>query len=163
MEAIFDSLAFALFIAAHLFAAIALSVRNPGPQRGGTPRNPLWHAGRTPASVRVYVRATAGNRGSLRSFGVKYALEASIRRDRRQLRVNMRLIDGQTSLHLWAESFERPSSDLMSVRDTFIEIVLSCRRRFLRRRSRSSGSPECGSGTRYSIACTCSGSEQRRR
>lgn len=32
----------------------------------------------------------------------------------------MRLIDGQTGLHLWAESFERPSSDLMSVRDTFI-------------------------------------------
>ena len=53
--------------------------------------------------------------------GGKYALEASIRRDRRQLRVNMRLIDGQTGLHVWAESFERPSSDLMSVRDTFVE------------------------------------------
>ena len=53
-------------------------------------------------------------------LGVKYALEASIRRDRRQLRVHMRLIDGQTGLHVWAESFERPSSDLMSVRDTFI-------------------------------------------
>jgi TolB-like protein len=53
-------------------------------------------------------------------LGVRYALEGSIRRDRRQLRVNMRLIDGQTGLHLWAESFARPSSDLMSVRDTFV-------------------------------------------
>ena len=44
-------------------------------------------------------------------LGVRYALDASIRRDRRRLRVNMRLIDGHTGFYLWAESLKRPSND----------------------------------------------------
>jgi TolB-like protein len=73
------------------------------------------------SSVMAYKGAAMDVRQIAAELGVKYALEASIRRDRRQLRVNMRLIDGQTGLHVWAASFERPSSDLMSVRDAFIE------------------------------------------
>ena len=72
------------------------------------------------SSVMAYKGAAMDVRQIAAELGVRYALEASIRRDRRQLRVNMRLIDGQTGLHLWAESFESPSSDLMSVRDNFI-------------------------------------------
>jgi TolB-like protein len=73
------------------------------------------------SSVMAYKGAAMDVREIAAELGVKYALEASIRRDRRQLRVNMRLIDGQTGLHVWAESFERPSSDLMCVSDTFVE------------------------------------------
>ena len=72
------------------------------------------------SSVMAYKGAAMDVRRIATELGVRYALEASIRRDRRQLRVNMRLIDGRTGLHVWAESFERPSSDLMSVRDSFI-------------------------------------------
>jgi len=72
------------------------------------------------SSVMAYKGAAMDVRQIAAELGVRYILEASIRHDRRRLRINMRLIDGQTGLHLWAESFERPSSDLMSVRDTFI-------------------------------------------
>jgi TolB-like protein len=73
------------------------------------------------SSVMTYKGAAMDVRQIAAELGVNYALEASIRRDRRQLRVNMRLIDGQTGLHVWADSFERPSSDLMGVRDTFVQ------------------------------------------
>jgi TolB-like protein len=72
------------------------------------------------SSVMAYKGAAMDVRRIAAELGVRYALEGSIRRDRRQLRVNMRLIDGQTGLHLWAESFAQPSSDLMSVRDAFV-------------------------------------------
>jgi len=71
-------------------------------------------------SVMAYKGAAMDVRRIAAELGVKYALEASIRRDRKYLRANLRLIDGQTGLHLWAESFERPLSDLMRVRDDFI-------------------------------------------
>lgn len=87
MEAAFNSLAFALFLAAHLFAVIALTARKRGSQGGGTQRTSL--------------RTLAGTRPAC-AFG----------------RVNMRLIDDQSGLHVWAESFERPSSARLSVRDS---------------------------------------------
>jgi TolB-like protein len=71
-------------------------------------------------SVMAYKGAAKDVRRIAAELGVKYALEGSIRRDRKRLRANLRLIDGQTGLHLWAGSFERPMSDLMSVRDDFI-------------------------------------------
>ena len=77
------------------------------------------------SSVMAYKGAAMDVREIAAELGVRYALEASIRRDRRQLRVSLRLIDGKTGLHLWAASFERPSSDLMSVRENFIRESVS--------------------------------------
>jgi TolB-like protein len=71
-------------------------------------------------SVLAYKGSAMDVRRIAAELGVKYALEASIRRDRMQLYANLRLIDGQTGLHLWAETFNTPLSDLMSVRDDFI-------------------------------------------
>jgi adenylate cyclase len=69
-------------------------------------------------SVMAYKGSAMDVRRIAAELGVKYALEASIRRDRMQLRANLRLIDGQTGLHLWAGSFKRPLSDQMN--DDFI-------------------------------------------
>ena len=71
-------------------------------------------------SVMAYKGSAMDVRQIAAELGVKYALEASIRRDRMQLYANLRLIDGQTGLHLWAETFNTPLSDLMSVRNDFI-------------------------------------------
>jgi hypothetical protein len=38
MEAVVDSLAFALLLGAHRFAVIELTARKPDPHEGGTPR-----------------------------------------------------------------------------------------------------------------------------
>jgi TolB-like protein/DNA-binding SARP family transcriptional activator len=72
------------------------------------------------SSVMAYKGAAMDVRQIATELGVNFVLESSIRRDRRHIRVNIRLIDGQTGLHVWAESLETPASDLMSVRDTFI-------------------------------------------
>jgi adenylate cyclase len=76
-------------------------------------------------SVMAYKGSAMDVRRIAAELGVKYALEASIRHTRMKLRANIRLIDGQTGLHLWAGSFKWPLSDLMRVRDDFIrEIVI---------------------------------------
>jgi hypothetical protein len=53
MEIAFDSVAFALFLAAHLFAAVALSAQTPHGERGGTTPRTVRHdpaLGPTPRS-----------------------------------------------------------------------------------------------------------------
>jgi adenylate cyclase len=45
-------------------------------------------------------------------LGVRYVLEGSVRRSGNQLRINVQLIDAETSAHLWAERFDRDRGDL---------------------------------------------------
>jgi adenylate cyclase len=52
-----------------------------------------------------------------RELGVRYVLEGSVRRSSSQVRVNAQLIDAETDAHLWAERFDRDSSDLFGVQD----------------------------------------------
>jgi adenylate cyclase len=47
-----------------------------------------------------------------RELGVRYVLEGSIRRSGSQLRVNAQLIDAAADAHLWAERFDRDTSNL---------------------------------------------------
>ena len=42
-----------------------------------------------------------------RELNVRYVLEGSVQRGRNRLRVNVQLIDAETSNHLWAERFDR--------------------------------------------------------
>jgi adenylate cyclase len=50
-------------------------------------------------------------------LGVRYVLEGSVRRSGNQLRVNAQLIDAETDAHLWAERFDRDTSDLFALQD----------------------------------------------
>jgi TolB-like protein len=52
-----------------------------------------------------------------RELGVRYVLEGSVRRSGNRVRVNAQLIDADTNAHLWAERFDRDTSDLFSLQD----------------------------------------------
>jgi adenylate cyclase len=47
-----------------------------------------------------------------RELGVRHVLEGSVRRSGNQVRVNVQLIDAETSAHLWAERFDSDLGDL---------------------------------------------------
>jgi TolB-like protein/DNA-binding winged helix-turn-helix (wHTH) protein len=52
-----------------------------------------------------------------RELGVRYVLEGSVRRSGDQVRVNAQLVDAETGAHLWAERFDRDTSDLLAVQN----------------------------------------------
>jgi TolB-like protein/class 3 adenylate cyclase len=52
-----------------------------------------------------------------RELGVRFVLEGSVRRSDNQVRVNAQLIDAETDAHLWAERFDRKTSDLFALQD----------------------------------------------
>jgi adenylate cyclase len=52
-----------------------------------------------------------------RELGVRYVLEGSVRRSGNQVRVNAQLVDADTGAHLWAERFDRDTSDLFAVQN----------------------------------------------
>jgi TolB-like protein/class 3 adenylate cyclase/Tfp pilus assembly protein PilF len=52
-----------------------------------------------------------------RELRVRYVLKGSVRRSGNRLRVNAQLIDAETDAHLWAERFDRDTSDLFGVQD----------------------------------------------
>src|SRR4029077_12806778 len=52
-----------------------------------------------------------------RELGVRYVLEGSVRRSGNQLRVTAQLIDAETDAHLWAERFDRDTSDLLALQN----------------------------------------------
>jgi adenylate cyclase len=52
-----------------------------------------------------------------RDLGVRYVLEGSVQRSGNQVRVNAQLIDAETDAHLWAERFDRDTSDLFALQD----------------------------------------------
>ena len=52
-----------------------------------------------------------------RELGVRYVLEGSIQRSGNQVRINSQLIDAETDAHLWAERFDRDTSDLFALQN----------------------------------------------
>jgi len=52
-----------------------------------------------------------------RELSVRYVLEGSARRSGDQVRVNAQLVDAETGAHLWAERFDRDTSDLFAVQN----------------------------------------------
>ena len=52
-----------------------------------------------------------------RELGVRYVLEGSVRRSANQVRVSAQLIDAETNVHLWAERFDRDTSDLFALQN----------------------------------------------
>jgi TolB-like protein len=48
---------------------------------------------------------------------VRYALEGSVQRSGNRVRVNVQLIDAESDRHLWAERFDRDTSDLFALQN----------------------------------------------
>ena len=57
-------------------------------------------------------------------LGVRYILEGSIQKGGEELRINTQLIDALSGHHLWAERFDRPSSDIFAVQDEITKRVI---------------------------------------
>ena len=55
-----------------------------------------------------------------RDLNVRYVLEGSVQRSGNRLRVNVQLIDAETSKHLWAERFDKPVADLFDMQDEIV-------------------------------------------
>jgi len=56
-------------------------------------------------------------------MGVRYVLEGSIRRAGDDMRINVQLIDATTNTHLWAERFDGPWADVLSLENKVVEQV----------------------------------------
>src|SRR5277367_4192288 len=50
----------------------------------------------------------------------RYVLEGSVQRDAGRMRVNVQLIDAETSNHLWADRFDKPAADLFEMQDEIV-------------------------------------------
>ncbi|WP_414644576.1 adenylate/guanylate cyclase domain-containing protein [Bradyrhizobium sp.] len=55
-----------------------------------------------------------------RELNVRYALEGSVQRGSKRLRINVQLIDTETGKHIWAERFEKPIADLYDMQDEIV-------------------------------------------
>jgi TolB-like protein/class 3 adenylate cyclase len=55
-----------------------------------------------------------------RELNVRYALEGSVQRSGKRLRVNVQLIDAETDNHLWAERFDKPVTELFDMQDEIV-------------------------------------------
>ena len=53
-------------------------------------------------------------------MNVRYVLEGSVQRGGNRMRVNVQLIDAETSNHLWAERFDKPLADLFDMQDEIV-------------------------------------------
>ena len=58
-------------------------------------------------------------------LNVRYVLEGSVQRGGNRMRVNVQLIDAETSNHLWAERFDKPATDLFDMQDEIVARLAS--------------------------------------
>lgn len=76
---------------------------------------------------RTSVMAEKGVRRSLpeiaRQLGVDAIVEGSIARSGDRIRITAQLIDARTDRHVWAQSFEGPGSDVLSLQDSVAQQI----------------------------------------
>jgi adenylate cyclase len=58
-----------------------------------------------------------------RELGVKYVLEGEIQRSSNQVRINVQLAETTSGEHLWAEHYERPLSEILSLQDDIVRHI----------------------------------------
>ena len=61
-----------------------------------------------------------------RELGVRYILEGSVRRGGNQVRITGQLLEAETGNHLWAERYDRATSDVFAIQDEITENVIGC-------------------------------------
>jgi len=60
-----------------------------------------------------------------RELGVRFIVDGNVRRMASRIRVNVRLIDCESGSHVWAEKFDRESSEIFAVQDQLVQIIVS--------------------------------------
>ena len=60
-----------------------------------------------------------------RELGVRYALEGSVRRIGKKVRINVQLVDTESLGHAWAERIDREIDDLFDLQDEFVARIAS--------------------------------------
>jgi len=55
-----------------------------------------------------------------RDLDVRYILEGSVQRSGDRMRVNVQLVEAETGKHIWAERFDKPVADLLTVQDEIV-------------------------------------------
>ena len=65
----------------------------------------------------AYKGKLVGGRQIASELGVGYVLEGGVQKAGNTLRVNARLIDGETGAQLWAERYDRDSADMLRMQD----------------------------------------------
>ena len=71
-------------------------------------------------SAMAYRNAAIDVRLIAAELGVRYLIEGSVARSGRSVRCNVRLIDGHTGLHIWADQVESAANDELALRDRIV-------------------------------------------
>ena len=71
-------------------------------------------------SAMAYRNAAIDVRLIAAELGVRYLMEGSIARSSRSIRCNVRIIDGHTGLHIWADQVESAADDELALRDRIV-------------------------------------------
>ncbi|MEN8161967.1 MAG: BTAD domain-containing putative transcriptional regulator, partial [Myxococcota bacterium] len=74
-------------------------------------------------STFVYKGRTVDPREIGNELGVKYVLQGSVRTAGDRLRVSVQLIDAADRSHVWAQRYDRETSDLFSLQDEIVRIL----------------------------------------
>ena len=75
-------------------------------------------------SAFVYKGKTFNVPDVCREFGVRFALEGSIRKAANRVRITAQLIDGSSGGHLWAERYDRDLTDIFEVQDDVTQQIV---------------------------------------
>ncbi len=60
-----------------------------------------------------------------RDLGVNFIVEGSVRKAGGRVRITAQLIDAKTGNHVWAERFDRQSSDIFAVQDEVVSVIVT--------------------------------------
>ena len=74
-------------------------------------------------SAMAYKGVAADVRGIAAELGVRYIMEGSLEHRAGRVRVNARLIDGSTGLHIWADRHELAAREVLDVRDEIVQAI----------------------------------------
>jgi adenylate cyclase len=58
-----------------------------------------------------------------KKLGVQYIIEGSVRKAGNRVRITAQLIDAKSSMHLWADRYDRDLSDIFEVQDDVVRVV----------------------------------------
>ena len=95
---------------------------------------------RTSTSRYKSTKETAAQIG--RDLGVEYLLEGSVRRGGDRVRITAQLIQASEQTHMWAETYERPVTDVLTIQSEIAErITRSLSLQLLPAQTNSSASP----------------------
>jgi TolB-like protein/Tfp pilus assembly protein PilF len=89
-------------------------------------------------SVRQYRSGARNLREIGTALGVAHILEGTVRRSGNRVRINTQLINARTDAHVWAETFERETTDVFALQSELAEKIATALRANLSPREKAS-------------------------